>query len=84
MPKNVKMKGRAIPIGGRKSVHVFLEEDGGGYIHFQSPITKVDINDGKAIPRAKAERYKCQLITQISLSKEALYALRDLLNEMLI
>ena len=77
------MKGKVIPIGARRAVHVFLKKDGGGYIRFESPITKGDFRDGKIIPRIASGRRKCQLITQVVLSEEALHALRRLLNDML-
>lgn len=77
------MKGRVVPIGGRRAVHLFLEEDGSGCIEFESPIENGELKNGKPIPRAVAIRRKNQIITTISLSKDALYALQKLLNNML-
>lgn len=81
MPKIVLVN--FIPIGGRRAVRVWLEEDGSGHIQFITPIKREDIKDRAAVPRASAERQKTQLLTHVSLSKEGLRALQELLNEVL-
>lgn len=81
MPKIVQS--RAISIGNRKAVHVWLEEDGCGGIRFKTPIERGDFKDGHVVPRASAWRKKSQLVTEIMLSNEALRALQQLLNEVL-
>ncbi len=86
MPKVEMVKGKGVPLGERRAVHVYLEEgeDSNGYIFFECPIERGDLKDGKAIPRARAKRHKSQLITQLILSKETLHALKRLLNETLV
>jgi len=74
-----------VKVAARRAVYLTKQDetkgDPGYQLSFQSPIQKGDFVEGKLIPRAYAHRFKNSLLTNILLSKEALLALRVLIND---
>lgn len=83
MSKKLVINGHGLPIGGGRSVFLFLEKDGGGMLECRTPIQREDFRGGKPVPRVQVSRHNNKLVHQVFLSPEALRGLQRLLNELL-
>lgn len=84
MPKQ-NMTGREVRFGERHAVRVGLRSEDTVCLQFLSPVREGDFGeDGTTVhPRASAHIKDDTCVTQVALSPEAAYALRDLLNAIL-
>lgn len=77
--KDKKVQVSILPLDDHRCVMVH-EDEGGVILTFSSRISRNDIINGLLQPKARAYRYRKQILTQVPLLKSTASALKRILN----